>query len=359
MTDFEKNVSIKGFCEEKPTEEFLIHLKQYHPGIPGYAVKYDFYVTFKGVEISSEDYNISADLSEVWIKNGRIIVPDRVRQTGKVLNITATYVKDEKYKTILSIKLKKWEQTLEDNFESYNTDLWTGRDSGAKVDMAFTEFKDNYVRDGKLCLDFEKHETPTIRNGKECFYSDSGLTTKGKFSQTYGCFTAKMMVPSAPRGIFSAFWLLPEGKYTETYFFKRTDMGDDFHGCGEIDIMEVFFNPDTRGVAQTEHFWEPNWDCKTQGITKSSLGEFREIYGFQYGQYQEYSCVWNEYGLYYYVNGELTKVNCDIEPVEDVKPAYILFTCYIGPKGSRAWYGEVDDKDLPQTLLVDWLKVYK
>ena len=39
--------------------------------------------------------------------------------------------------------------------------------------------KDNYVRDNHLCLDFEKHETPTIRNGKECII-DSVNTIKVK-----------------------------------------------------------------------------------------------------------------------------------------------------------------------------------
>ena len=143
-----------------------------------------------------------------------------------------------------------------------------------------------------------------------------------------------------------------------SYFFKRTDTGDDFHGCGEIDIMEIFDHPDTLGSAHTEHYWAPGW-TDDMPKTKSTLGENYIIPGFQYGQYQEYSCVWNEYGLYYYVNGELAKANINIAPVEDVNEAFIKFTCYIGPKGSNAFYGEVEDKDLPQTLYVDWLRVYK
>ena len=69
--------------------------------------------------------------------------------------------------------------------------------------------------------------------------------------------------------------------------------------------------------------------------------------------------VWNEYALYYYVNGVLAKVNDKIAPVDEVFPAYILYTCYIGPKGSGARFGEVEDELLPKTLLIDWLKVYK
>ena len=123
--------------------------------------------------------------------------------------------------------------------------------------------------------------------------------------------------------------------------------------------MEIFCHPATRGSAHTEHYWEPNWDRATQGITKSSLGYDYTIPGYQPGQYIEYACVWNEYALYYYVNGVLAKVNDKIAPVDEVFPAYILYTCYIGPEGSGAFWGEVADKDLPQAMKVDWLRVYK
>ena len=55
----------------------------------------------------------------------------------------------------------------------------------------------------------------------------------------------------------------------------------------------------------------------------------------------------------------LAKVNDKIAPVDEVFPAYILYTCYIGPEGSGAFWGEVADKDLPQAMKVDWLRVYK
>lgn len=360
MTDFELNVKEEGFYNGKPCEDFLIHLKQYHPGVPGYVLKYDYYITFKGKEITIEDYIIRANLDEVWIKPGRILVPDRVRKTSATLTVTATYKKDENYKTTLKIKLRKYELTLEDNFETYNTELWSGVPYGAKTDKSITPVKDNYVRDGKLCLDFVKLDKPIIKDGKEYWYTDTGVYTTGKFSQKYGLFTSSMCVPSIPQGIFSAFWLMPEGKYRDEYFFKRTDTGDDFHGCSEIDIMEIFHQPDTMGSFHTEHYWEPNSGMEGSN-TKSSLhNEYGyEIPGYKDNSYHEYSCVWNEYGIYYYVDGELARCNTNIAPVDDVKAAYVFFSCYIGPKDSTSWFGEVDDKDLPQTTYVDWLKVYK
>lgn len=358
MTDFEINVKEEGFYKGEPCDDFMIHLDSYHPGVPGYSLKYNYTIIFKGERINVQGCNIKADLPDVFFKDDEIIIPDHTRQMGGTLTISLHCSLDPDYTATLKIKMRKYELTLEDNFETFNTDLWTPRHDGAKVAMAFTKVKDNYVRDGKLCLDFEKNETPTIRNGKECYYSDAGLITKGKFSQKYGCFSTRMRVPVTQTGTFSAFWLLPEGRYCEDYFFKRTDTGDDFHGCGEIDVMEVFDHPATRGCSHTEHYWEPNWDY-SKGVTKSSLGYYYTIPGYKDGEYQEYACVWNEYALYYYVNGVLAKVNDKIAPVDDVKEAYILYTCYIGPEGSGSTWGEVKDEDLPQSMMVDWLKVYK
>ena len=360
MTDFEINVKEEGFYKGKPCTDFMIHLKQYHPGVPGYALKYNYYVTFKGKKLAFEDYNVDFNLPMVWIIDELIVIPDEIRQLGKTLTITVTHKEFKEYRSTIHIAMRKYEKTLEDNFETYNTDLWEGMSFGAKTPLSITPVQDNYVKNGQLCLEFKKLDKPIIQDGKEYWYTDAGVRTKGKFSQKYGCFTARMKHPSGSRtGLFTAFWLMPEGKYCDEYFFKRTDTGDDFHGCSEIDIMEIFNHPDTLGSAHTEHYWEPGWDWETQGSTKSSLGEHYIIPGFKYGEYQEYSCVWNEYGIYYYVNGELAKANTNIAPVDDVKSAYIKFTCYIGPEGSGKFFGEVKDEVLPQELVVDWLKVYK
>ncbi len=361
MTDFELNVKVESFCGDKSCDDMLIHLKQYHPGVPGYAVKYDYFVTFKGENLAFEEYNVDCNLPRVRVIENLIIIPDEIRQLGETLKITVTHKTYPEYSSAIYIKMRKYEQTLEDNFDTYNTDLWVGVSSGAKTKMATTPKMDNYVRDGKLRLEFKKLDKPIIKDGVEYWYTDSGVKTYGKFSQKYGCFTARMKHPSYPTGVFTAFWLLPNGEYTKDYFFKRTDMGDDFHGCGEIDIMEIFCKPDTIGCAHTEHYWAPDWD-KSVRFTKSANGKFYIIPGFKYGEYQEYSCVWNEYGIYYYVNGELSKANTNIAPVDDVQEAYILFTCYIFPEGCESkfeFYGQIKDEDLPQELVVDWVKVYK
>lgn len=359
MTDFELNVKEEGFYKGEPCDDFMIHLESYHPGVPGYSVSYKYYIVFKGERITSRGCNVRADHPGVYIKPDEIVITDATRQMGGWMTIDLNCAEDPDYTAKLKIKLRKYEMTLEDNFETYNKDLWNARSAGAKVPMAFTEPLDNYVRDNHLCLDFKKHETPTIRNDKECYYSDAGVDTRGKFSQKYGCFSTRMRVPATPTGIFSAFWLMPQGKYREDYFFKRTDTGDDFHGCSEIDIMEIFHHASTRGSAHTEHYWEPNWDPSTRSSTKSSLGIDYTIPGYKDGEYQEYACVWNEYAIYYYVNGVLARANDKIAPLENSVEAYVLYTCYIGPKGGGAWWGEVDDKDLPQSVMVDWLRVYK
>ena len=41
MTDYELNVKVESFCGDTPCDDMLIHLKTFHPGIPGYAIKYN------------------------------------------------------------------------------------------------------------------------------------------------------------------------------------------------------------------------------------------------------------------------------------------------------------------------------
>ena len=93
---------------------------------------------------------------DIIVNDDEIIIPDATRQMGGWMTIDLHCAQDPDYTAKLKIKLRKYEMTLEDNFETYNTDLWTPRHDGAKVDMAFTKVKDNYVRDGKLCLDLFK-----------------------------------------------------------------------------------------------------------------------------------------------------------------------------------------------------------
>lgn len=81
------------------------------------------------------------------------------------------------------------------------------------------------IRDGALVIT-ARAEPFTGGDGIAREYTSARLKTRGRFSQTYGRFEARLQVPRGP-GLWPAFWML----------------GVDIDGagwpqCGEIDIME-------------------------------------------------------------------------------------------------------------------------
>lgn len=92
--------------------------------------------------------------------------------------------------------------------------------------QTYTSRADNAViRDGALVIT-ARAERFTGGDGIAREYTSARLKTRGRFSQTYGRFEARLQVPRGP-GLWPAFWML----------------GVDIDGagwpqCGEIDIME-------------------------------------------------------------------------------------------------------------------------
>ncbi|CAM3273992.1 glycoside hydrolase family 16 protein [Corallococcus sp. ZKHCc1 1396] len=90
------------------------------------------------------------------------------------------------------------------------------------------QFEHNTARAENASLDGEGNLAITAR--KERYqgndYTSARLTTKGRFTHTYGRFEARIKLP-AGRGIWPAFWLL------------GADIDQvDWPACGEVDIME-------------------------------------------------------------------------------------------------------------------------
>ena len=136
MTDFELNVKEEGFYKGEPCDDFKIHLESYHPGVPGYSVVYKYYIVFKGERISPRGCNIRADYPEVFFKADEIIIPDATRQMGGWMTIDLHCAEDPDYTAKLKINLRKYEMTLEDNFETFNTDI-----NGDKVPDRITKIR--------------------------------------------------------------------------------------------------------------------------------------------------------------------------------------------------------------------------
>ena len=130
--------------------------------------------------------------------------------------------------------------TFSDEFDgtSLDTSKWRVRSNTyLDFDAAYIKSANVTVSDGKLNIRGERMATPVaVTDGavKDRYYSTGYVDTIDKFSQQYGRWEMRARLPTdstQTRGVWPAFWL----------------RGDNT--LAEIDIMESYGSPDSRGTA--------------------------------------------------------------------------------------------------------------
>ena len=218
----------------------------------------------------------------------------------------------------------------------------------------------------------DRSENVTIQNGiliitaqKESFngsnYTSAKLLTRDKFEQKYGRFEARIRMPEGS-GLWPAFWLL--GADCDEVAWPI---------CGEIDIME-YRRQEPISVSGSVH--GPGYSGETEPqnqITKSyDLGNDRFDAGFHV-----FGIEWGPDYINYYVDDVLYNqiTPADIELDEDYpviytlddgtdvtgdwvfnKPFYIILNLAVGGDFPQA---PDSDQVFPQSMLVDYVRVYK
>jgi beta-glucanase (GH16 family) len=198
------------------------------------------------------------------------------------------------------------------------------------------------IEGGKLVIT-ARRETYTAPDGAKFNYTSARLKTRGLFSQTYGRFEARVKVPGGG-ATWPAFWLL----------------GDNFASvgwpkCGEIDIMEnVGKEPGT------------NHSSLHGPGSANATGELTAAITLPAGQklsddFHIYAVEWEPGTVRFYLDANL----------------YATFTSAQWPDGGTwvfdhrsflvlnlavggDWPGPPDGTTaFPQTMLVDYVRVYK
>ncbi len=192
------------------------------------------------------------------------------------------------------------------------------------------------IKDGKLFLrginnpDLSKDTVP---------YLTGGVTTKGKFAFQYGKIEIRAKLEQA-KGAWPALWMLAdEPKY------------GDYPRNGEIDLME-HLNFENK-VYQTIHSYY------TLELKKELPQRYTTV-SVNPEEYNTYGMEWFPERLVFTVNGEetltypkLTNVDSSQWPFD--QSFYIMLDMQLG----GSWVGEIDSKDLPVQMIIDWVRVYK
>ena len=217
----------------------------------------------------------------------------------------------------------------------WSYDIGTGNNGWGNNELQFyTNRKENVsVQNGYLLI--------TAR--KESFqgssYTSARLLTKGKFEQAYGRYEARIKLPWG-QGIWPAFWML--GADIDT---------NPWPGAGEIDIME-FRGQDPTIVLGTVH--GPGYSAGESFSKSYTLKNDRFDTGFHV-----FGIEWAPDYVNFYVDdvlyNQITPADVPGEWVFD-KPFYILLNLAVG----GSFVGSPNSETVfPQTMLVDYVRVYK
>lgn len=180
-------------------------------------------------------------------------------------------------------------------------------------------------------------------------YTSGRILTQGKFEQKFGRFEARIKVPYG-KGLWPAFWLL--GSNVELNV-ETPDNPETvaWPKCGEIDIMEYLGSKPTSifGTVHGPGYSGGEAISKTFALTNNRFDNDFHVFGIE----------WGENYVNYYVDNVLYN---QITP-KDVKgewvfnhPFYIILNMAVGGSFPGSPNAETT---FPQTMLVDYVKVYQ
>lgn len=186
-------------------------------------------------------------------------------------------------------------------------------------------------------LDGAGHLAITARREAEGTITSARLTTRDRFTTTYGRVEARLKVPGAC-GTWPAFWML------------GADIGQvGWPACGEIDVMEHVGADPTR-CHGTLH--GPGYSGLDGGI-----GGVIDAGANLSDDFHSYAVSWDDSGITWLLDDRehhrLTPSDVP-GPWPFDHPFYLLINLAIGGD----WPGnDVDDPELPAVMLVDWVRV--
>jgi beta-glucanase (GH16 family) len=213
-------------------------------------------------------------------------------------------------------------------------------DIGTDWGNAQLEYDTN--RPENVSLDGEGHLAITALEEEylEQSYTAGRIKTKDLFEQTHGRFEARIKLPIG-QGIWPAFWLL--GNDIDEVSWPQ---------CGEIDVME-YRGQEPRVLVGSIH--GPGYSGGGCITSRHELAQG----GFNLG-FHVFAIDWNELGITWQVDGFTyhSAGPADIPSgsnwVYD-HPFFILLNVAVGGR----WVGDPDEATVfPQTMLVDWVRVY-
>ncbi len=214
------------------------------------------------------------------------------------------------------LDLKKW---------TLSTKWWNGRQPALFSPRNVT------LSGGKLLLTMRKEKLPP-EEAKQGYHDYTSATIHAAQPVLYGYFEIKAKPMKS--GGSSSFW------------FQQGDTGGR---CTEIDVFEIGGKAKgfERKYNMTMHVFDPperggHWQTGTAWIAPWRLADDYHVYGLDWGKHE----------IKYFVDGVVVRT---VENTDWDRPLYLTFDSETMP----GWFGMPDDKDLPSTFSVEYVRAWK
>ena len=259
-----------------------------------------------------------------------------------------------------SARAEEWKLVWSDEFDYTglpDPDKWTYEEGfirNAEMQFYRSQRKENtWVADGVLTIRAikEHYPNPLHRAGAaakdwkhartDVEYTSASITTKGKAAWSRGRIEVKAKIPTG-RGMWPAIWML--------------GLAPDHRGwpaCGEIDILEnVGYQPNVvHANAHTGKYNHRRGNNKGASLKVDQPFADFHVYAIEWtGEKIDFYFDDNKYFTY-----ENEKSGVDAWPYD--WPHYLILNIAVG----GGWGGQkgIDDSIFPQTMLVDYVRVYQ
>jgi len=241
-----------------------------------------------------------------------------------------------------------WTLTWSDEFNGadgspVDTTKWThdvgGSGWGNQEREYYTDGAQNAVQQGGYLV---ITATPTGASQYSCWYgtclyTSARLKTQGLFSQAYGRFEARAQMPYG-KGLWPALWML-----------GANISQVNWPACGEVDILETIGTDITTNHGSLH---APNYN---------PTGTYALPNGAKYSDaFHTFAAEWEPGVVRFYVDDVLYETRTSGETDaggtwEFDHPFFLLLNVAVGGQ----WPGDPDSTTVfPQTLKVDWVRVY-
>lgn len=192
-----------------------------------------------------------------------------------------------------------------------------------------------HISNGNLNLRLDN----VVIDGDDVAYHSGGIKTAGKFNFTYGKVEVRAKFTQG-QGSWPAIWMMPDAPAAY----------GGWPASGEVDIMEHIKYYDY--VGQTLH---------NSTVTKADGGSTAGVAAdYNAADYNVYALEWTPTVIHFYVNDQLTNTYKKIEGAGSSQWPYDQpFYLILNQSGGAGMAGTVTDSELPFTMDVDYVRVYK